>query len=77
MQHRHINTNDWTKEAIDSTLERGNLEDWQDLFRSAIGDLRLARDILEMARKHNDDGTFAIAENLIKKAHPELFASKI
>jgi len=77
MQHRHINAVEWTKEAIDSTLERGDLSDWQDLFRAASGDPDLARDILEMARKHNEDGTFAIAENILKKTHPELFASEL
>ena len=77
MQHRHINTTEWTKEAIDSALERGNLPDWQDLFRSAKEDSKLAKDILEIAKRHDEDGTFAIAENLIKKTHPELFASEI
>ena len=77
MQHRHINTTEWTKEAIDSALERGNLTDWQDLFQSAKENTELAKDILEMAKRHDEDGTFTIAENLIKKTHPELFASEI
>ena len=77
MQHRHINTTEWTREAIDSALERGNLEDWKDLFQSAKNNPELAKDILEMASFHTDDGTSALVTGLLKKTHPELFATEI
>ncbi len=74
MQHRHINTAIWTREAIDSALERGNLSDWQDLFRSASLNPELAKDVSAMAERHRDDGTFAIVEYLLHRMYPELFA---
>jgi len=73
MRHRHINTAEWTCEAIDSALERGGLEDWKDLFQSAKADRELARNILKMARFHIDDGTYALVEGLLKKIQPKLF----
>jgi hypothetical protein len=77
MQHRHINTTDWTREAIDSALERGALEDWRELFQAAKDNRALAQDILAMASFHNEDGTSALVEGLLKKTHPELFTSEM
>jgi hypothetical protein len=77
MQHRHININEWTKMAIDSCLERGDLSDWQELFQAAKNNTELAKDILYMARQHEEDGTAELVEGLIKKLHPELFTSDV
>lgn len=67
MNHRHINTKTWTREAIDSTLERGNLQDWKELFQSAKNDAEIAKSILEMANFHREDGTFALVEGILQK----------
>jgi hypothetical protein len=67
MNHRHITTKTWTKEAIDSTLERGNLQDWKELFQSAKNDREIAKNILELAKSHRDDGTFALVEGVLQK----------
>ena len=75
MLHRNINTTEWTRMAIDSCFERGNLSDWQQLFQAARGDRQVAKDILVMAWRREADGTAALAESLIRKLHPELFAS--
>lgn len=77
MLHRHINTTEWTRMAIDSCLERGNLSDWQELFEAAKGNADLAKDILYMAKRHEEDGTSALVEGLIRKLYPEFFTSEI
>lgn len=66
MKHRHINTTEWTREAIDSALERGNLADWKELFKLAEANPKLARDILEIAAFHKDDGTFSLVKDLLE-----------
>jgi len=75
MIHRNINTKKWTRMTIDSCFERGDLVDWQELFRAAKNDYEVAKDILVMARRREADGTAALAESLVRKLHPELFAS--
>jgi len=76
MIHRNINTTEWTRMAIDSCFERGDLVDWQELFRAARNDYEVAKDILVMARRRREaDGTAALAESLVRKLYPELFAS--
>ena len=34
VKHRHINDKTWTVAALDSLLERGDLPDWQELFKA-------------------------------------------
>jgi C4-type Zn-finger protein len=67
MKHRHINTKTWTREAIDSTLQRGNLQDWRDLFQSAKSDITIAVNLLDIANSHKEDGTFALVEGVLQK----------
>lgn len=77
MLHRNINTTEWSRMAIDSLFERGNLSDWQELFKAAKEDRELAKDILFMARRREADGTSVLAEALVRKLHPELFTSDL
>lgn len=67
MKHRHINTKTWTREAIDSALQRGNLQDWRDLFQSVKNDTAIAKNLLEVANLYREDGTFAFVEGLLQK----------
>lgn len=77
MIHRNINTTEWTRMAIDSCFERGNLVDWRELFQAAKENREIAKDILVMARRREADGTATLAESLVRKLHPELFPSEI
>jgi hypothetical protein len=74
MHHRHINTTGWTPAAIDSILERGDLDDWKELFRKAKSNKLIARDIIRSAERHRDDSTFRLVEWLARKANPEVAA---
>jgi hypothetical protein len=67
MRHRHINTTNWSSEAIYSILERGDLPDWKELFRAARTDAGLAAKIREIANRYPDDGTFVLANFLARK----------
>ncbi len=66
MQHRHINTQHWSKEAIDSALERGGLRDWQELFREVRKDKNLATKVIEVASDNEATGS-SLAISLAQK----------
>jgi len=67
MKHRHIDTQDWSKEAIDSVLERGDLPDWKELFTNARIDRHLAKDVIESAKRHPEMTGSSLAIALSKK----------
>ncbi len=75
MRHRHLNTTEWTLDAIDSALERGDLEDWRELFAAARRDVSLARSILKVASAHDLGGASVLARELTLKLWPELAGS--
>ena len=72
MRHRHLTTNDWSLAAIDSCLDRGDLPDWRELFAEAKRDKRLAKSILELARRRGREGASVLAQSLIVTMWPEL-----
>lgn len=74
MQHRHIDTTDPTPAAIDSILERGDLDDWKELFHKAKSNKLIARDIIRSAQRHRDDSSFRLVDWLARKTNPEAAA---
>ncbi len=72
MKHRHLKTTKWTLAAIDSALERGNLNDWRELFDEARRDRKIAESILKVTSKPDQDGATMLAENLVIGLYPEL-----
>lgn len=72
MNHRHLRTPKWTRAAIDSTLERGNLKDWRELFSEARRNREVAESILKVASKPDKDGATRLAEALIAGIYPEM-----
>jgi hypothetical protein len=72
MRDRHIDVQGWTKAAIDSALEYGDLPDWRELFAAAARDRKVAKDILDVARDRVTDGASALAIGLIGGLWPEL-----
>jgi hypothetical protein len=72
MLHRHLNTTRWTRAAIDSCLEYGDLPDWRELFREVRKDRRLAQEVLAVCRAHDIPGSSVMAENLVLKLWPDL-----
>lgn len=72
MIHRHLKTTNWTLAAIDSTLERGNLNDWRELFDEARRNKKIAELILKVASKPNQDGATRLAEDLVIGMYPEM-----
>ncbi len=65
MNHRHLDTTGWSKAAIDSVIEYGDLPDWRELFHAAASNEALARSVLEVARAHYVDGRSELAKGLI------------
>ncbi|MCI0419939.1 MAG: hypothetical protein L0312_12060 [Acidobacteria bacterium] len=75
MEHRHLKTGDWSLEAIDSALERGNLADWRELFQTARKDVTLAQNILRVASAHDLGGASELARHLVLTMWPQLGAA--
>ena len=70
MQHRHLTADaSWSKAAVDSILERGDLADWQELFAASTKDGNLAATIIEVARQHPTVGS-GLAIHLAKHSLP-------
>jgi len=58
MRHRHLTADaGWSKAAIDSILERGDLTDWQELFAALGQDNHLATSVIEVAQQHPTPGS--------------------
>jgi len=74
MQRRHLDTTDWTLDAIDSVLERGDLPDWRELFRAVRNDRTVAEKVLHVANHHDLAGASIIARELTVRMWPELAA---
>jgi hypothetical protein len=72
MQHRHLDTTEWSAAAIDSVLERGDLPEWKDLFRSVETDRRLAERVLKVAAAHDLGGASILAKLLVEHLQPTL-----
>ena len=64
MRHPHIKTSKWTKDAIFSVLERGDLIDWRELFNAAKMNPEIAERIRIFAGHYRADGTFILAAHL-------------
>jgi hypothetical protein len=70
MEHRHLVSDvGWTKAAIDSVLERGDLADWRRLFAAARADRNIAQAIMDVATHHHMRGVLPIVEHLVKRTH--------
>ncbi|HEY3245284.1 MAG TPA: hypothetical protein VGM03_18230 [Phycisphaerae bacterium] len=74
MRHRHLNTTDWTLDAIDSVLERGDLPDWRELFAAVRSDRRIAEKVLHVASQHDLGGASRLARELTCHCWPDLRA---
>jgi len=72
MIHRHLNTSEWSKAAIDSVIEYGDLADWRELFDAAARDEALARRLLDVVEAHYVDGRSELAKGLIARLCPAL-----
>jgi hypothetical protein len=72
MKHRHIETDQWTRAAIDSALEYGDLPDWRELFAAVRQNRELAREVLFVAGSHHIEGASALATELVWALWPEL-----
>lgn len=47
---RNISATEWSHAAIQSTIERGGLQAWRDMFAAGTSNPEIARRILDVAR---------------------------
>ncbi len=72
MKHRNLQTEDWSKMAIDSLFERGKLPDWKE-FVSVLGnDANVAKDALAVCRYHQNTDSVKLALVFLKDFYPEI-----
>ncbi len=67
MQHRHLNTQEWSAATIDSVIERGDLPDWQQLFAAARNNREVARLVVQVATDHDLGGASILAKALVER----------
>ena len=77
MEHRHINTNEWTAAAIDSALDRGDLADWRELFAAVECHAEVADRVLRVVSAREPGGASALARSLVTRLRPELGELKL
>ena len=67
MQHRHLDTQKWSAAAIDSVLDRGGLDDWQQLFAAVRSNREVADLVLRVATEHELGGASILAKALVER----------
>jgi len=67
MQHRHLNSSEWSLAAIDSALERGSLADWRELFAAVEYNREIAGMILQVASARPQEGGAMLAKALVHR----------
>ena len=67
MEHRHLDTKQWSASAIDSALEYGGLKDWQELFAVARQDKNVAALVLKVASERDLGGASVLAKALVTR----------
>ena len=67
MEHRHLDTKQWSAAAIDSALEYGGLKDWQELFSVARQDQNVADLVLKVASARDLGGASVLAKALLTR----------
>jgi hypothetical protein len=76
MRHRHLTGETWSLMAIESLLERGELDDWREFARALRGDPHLARATLRACEGPVDPGAAELGRTIVFQLHPELGPGK-
>ena len=77
MEHRHLKTKSWSAATVDSALERGDLQDWRELFAAVQRHADVARLVLRVASTRKLDGASVLATALVQRLRPGLDELKI
>ena len=72
MKHRNLNTEEWTRTAIDSLFDRGKLPDWREFVDYLRNDENLAQDTLYMCRHHKNRDSAKLAMVFLEEFYPDL-----
>lgn len=70
MRHRHIDSQAWSAATIESVLERGDLPDWQELFRAVRTHREIADLVFRVAAQRDLGGASALAKALVQRLRP-------
>ncbi len=72
MKHRNLNTEEWTRTAIDSLFDRGKLPDWREFIARLKTDKTLAEKTLYMCQHHKNHDSAKLAMVFLEKFYPNL-----
>ena len=72
MKHRNLNTEDWSRTAIDSLFERGKLPDWKEFIDTLKKDENLAKETLYMCQYHDNRDSAKLAFVFLEEFYPDL-----
>ena len=65
MKHRNINTDQWTRMAIDSLFEDGTLPDWKEFYQALQTDGRLVNETIFVCDHHSNIESATLARFLV------------
>ena len=66
MKHRHVNTSEMNAVTIASIIERGDIEDWRELFEQIRLFPTLRVSVLDLVQQSHDDDGYVLARLLLK-----------
>lgn len=72
MKHRNLETEDWSKMAIDSLFERGTLPDWKEFVSVLEKDRYLAEETLAVCKYHQNTESVKLAQVFLEEFYPHL-----
>lgn len=67
MQHRHLQSDQWSAATVDSVLDRGDLHHWRELFAAVRNDREVAELVLRVATEHDLGGASVLAKSLVER----------
>lgn len=70
MIHRHLTRTEWTRMAIESLFDRGDLDDWREFARALRHDAAVAERAVAVSRYREPDGAEGIALALVAHLQP-------
>ena len=66
MKHRHVNTSEINAVAVASIIERGDIEDWRELFAKINLSPALRTSVLALVKQSHDDDGYMLVKLLLE-----------
>lgn len=67
MEHRHLTAKGFSAATVDSILERGDIQDWRELFAVVRNNQEIAELVLRVANERDLGGASILAKALVER----------